>query len=157
VASTVGDDNEARTRLEAALALYRETGDNTGVATVAIFLGGLALRQGDVAAAQRSYRTGLELARAVGEGERVADGLEGLAMVATRHAQPERALHLAGAADAIRAALGSPAAPHEHNRMEKALLPARSALTEPAAAAAWTEGNAMSLQAAVEEALAEGN
>jgi predicted ATPase/transcriptional regulator with XRE-family HTH domain len=150
VASTVGEDGEASTRLEAALALFEEVGDKHGVASVHIFLGGIDLRQGDVAAAQRRYRTGLTEAMGMGfPTQRIGDALEGLAMVAARQGQPERTLRLAGAAAAFRATARFLAPPHDRARLEQALLSARSSLGEPAAAAAWAAGHAMPLEEAV--------
>ena len=72
--------------------------------------------------------------------------------LAAVQAQPGRALRLAGAAAALREALGKS---HPHNLrdwLERKLAPARAALgTE--AAAAWAEGQAMGLERAVAYAL----
>ena len=67
--------------------------------------------------------------------------------------QPERSLRLAGAAAALRQALGAPLPPVEQAQVEKSLEPARKALSNSAASAAWLEGWGMPVEKAVEDAL----
>jgi len=79
--------------------------------------------------------------------------LDGLAGLAATRAQPGRALRLAGAAAALREALGKS---HPHNLrdwLERKLSPARASLGPEAAAAAWAEGHAMGPDRAVTYAL----
>ena len=77
-----------------------------------------------------------------------------MAWLAALQDQPERALRLAGAAAAARAALGAQALAADQARLEAALDPARAALG-PAAAAAFAAGQALDLAAAVQFALAD--
>jgi hypothetical protein len=74
-------------------------------------------------------------------------------MLAAAEAQPERALHLAGAAASMRDTAGSPRKPAEGARLERALAVARMALGS-AAEATWQRGRRMSVQEAVDAALA---
>nr|MBA2449131.1 hypothetical protein [Chloroflexota bacterium] len=69
-------------------------------------------------------------------------------------AQAVRALRLAGAAAALRAALGAIPSPAAQTLLERRLSSARQALDEDAAAMAWSEGQALSLDEAVAYALA---
>jgi hypothetical protein len=64
------------------------------------------------------------------------------------------AARLFGAAEALRAAIGSPIPPIERAEYERAVAASRTALGEAAFAAAWAEGRAMTLERAVEFALA---
>ena len=87
----------------------------------------------------------------VGRPPRVAEALDGLASVAAVRRQPERALHLAGAADALLEAMGHPSSSQgiERASIEQWLAPARRMLGEVAAATAWSAGRAMPAQEAV--------
>jgi DNA-binding NarL/FixJ family response regulator len=80
--------------------------------------------------------------------------LEGFARLAAAEDQPERALRLAGAAAALREAMGTPLPPFWAADLERSLEPARQALSAEAWAAAWAAGRAMPLAHAVTEALA---
>jgi hypothetical protein len=79
--------------------------------------------------------------------------LAGHAGVATARGQPARAVRLAGAASA--AAAGRPLQPTDQATPEGGLARARTALTAAALAAAWTAGQAMTLEQAVAAALEE--
>jgi hypothetical protein len=80
--------------------------------------------------------------------------VEAFARSAARHGQSARALRLAGVADAIRKALGTPLFPAEEITLARVLDPARQALGT-AAAAAEAEGRRMSVEDAIEYALSE--
>ena len=76
-------------------------------------------------------------------------------MVAAGAGQPARAARLLGATAARREAMGAPLPPIERPAVEKAIERARTALGEDAFAAAWAGGQALPLERAVSEALAE--
>jgi hypothetical protein len=80
---------------------------------------------------------------------------EALAGHAAGRGRPGRALRLAGAAGALREALGLFAPRDDRPRLERWLEPARRELGPPAAAAAWAEGQAMAPEQAVADALEE--
>ncbi len=83
----------------------------------------------------------------------VAMTVEGLAGIAAARGRGERALHLAGAAHALRLAAEMPAHPDEQARLDGWLAAARQALRAEAQATAWAEGQAMSLEQAITYAL----
>jgi hypothetical protein len=83
----------------------------------------------------------------------IARLLECFACSAAIQLQPERSLRLAGAAAALRQALGAPLPPVEQAQVEKSVEPARKALSNAAASTAWLEGWGMPVEKAVEDAL----
>jgi len=83
---------------------------------------------------------------AAGRGEDSARG---------RRGRPARALRLASAATALRQANGKPTSPGDQAQLDHSLKMARQMLGEEEAAAAWTSGQAMTLEQSVAYALAD--
>jgi hypothetical protein len=83
----------------------------------------------------------------------VAYSLEGLASLAAAQRRPERAMRLAGAAAALRAASGAVAVRAGQAQFARWLKAARRALGDTASEALWAEGQAMSLLGAIAFAL----
>lgn len=79
---------------------------------------------------------------------------EGFTTLAIIQQQTERALRLAGAANAVRREHGVPLPPDEQAKLERNLEPIRQALPKSTAEAAWKSGEAMSIERAIEYALA---
>jgi hypothetical protein len=104
-------------------------------------------------------REGLAVSREMRSPLQSVECLEGLALVLAEQGQrpagARRAARLLGAAEATRRALGAPRPPIERAEQEATVLAARAALDEAAFATAWAEGEALSLEEAVAEALAE--
>jgi uncharacterized protein (DUF2384 family) len=117
-------------------------------------LGQLALDRGDLARAYDLLAESLVVARDWGKAARgVAPALALLASLAMAKDQPDRAMRLAGAAIALREAHQARLQPTEAARLQPHTSAARAVLGEAAAAAAWNEGHAMSLDQAVAYAL----
>jgi len=149
-----GDYPAATALLEASLADARELGARWWIAETLAPLGQLALEQGDAGQARAHIAVSLTLARELADRASMARALEGLAQLGVVQGMPHRALQLAGAAAALRDSIRAPTAPVERSRLERRLTPARRALGERAAQAAWAEGRALPLQQAVALALA---
>jgi hypothetical protein len=95
----------------------------------------------------------LELVRRFGFRVETVACLEGLARVAAMQGQPERAARLLGASAALRQEMGTPLQAiiqADHDHAENA---ACAALGDDALGAAWSEGNAMSFEEALANAL----
>jgi predicted ATPase len=148
-----GDVQAARSLYEQSLTMFRQIGDRWGVAGALADLGNLARDQMDFAASHRLYRESMETFRELGHKRGIARLLECFATSAAVEAQPERALRLAGAAAALRQAVGASPSPAELLRLEKNLEPARKSLTDAARSAAWIQGWGMSVEAAIAQAL----
>ena len=117
-------------------------------------LGHAALRRRDALRARLLFNESLGLARDAADHLAVALGLEGLAGV-TVEAEPERAVRLAGAAEALRDQLGARPPDTDRDQLEHWLEAARRALGNGTYAMAWAEGRAMSVEQALACALAE--
>ena len=83
----------------------------------------------------------------------IARLLECFAISAAAQSKPERSLRLAGAAAALRQAVGAPLPPGEQAEVEKSLESTRENLSQNAASAAWLEGWGMPVEQAIEDAL----
>jgi tetratricopeptide (TPR) repeat protein len=157
VAQIQGDYDLARRRHEASLPLFRESAaqhlGNLGEAFAFQGLGETALAQGDAALAARHLHHALALFRDLGYRSGQAWCLAGLAGVATLDEEPERAAQLWGAAEAQRQAIGCRPAPAARATRERLMSAAREQLGEEAFAAAWAEGQAMTMEQAIELAL----
>jgi predicted ATPase len=154
VAKARGDTQTARTMYERAIATSQGHGDRWAVALTLVDLGKLFVDQGEHQAAHQRFAQALGLAREMGYYLGIARGLDAFAHSATRRGQAERALRLAGAAAAIRQTLGTPMFPDEARELTRHLDHARHALGA-AAAEAEKAGTMMSIEDAIEFALAE--
>jgi tetratricopeptide (TPR) repeat protein len=146
-----GEHRRGRELVAASVARFRAFNDRHYLALQLNRAGDLACADGDSEAADRAYRESLTLS--LESGFKFISALEGFAMLAAAQEQPERALHLAGAATSMRDSHGLPRKPAERARLDGALTAARAALG-PAGEAAWERGRRMSAQEAVDLALA---
>jgi predicted ATPase/class 3 adenylate cyclase len=148
---------EAQDRLDEALRLYREIGDPWQIALAINNLGGLARRANDLETAEAHFRSSLLIWRDLGEAHTVAQTLNGLGVLAVQRGRLNRALQLTGAATAIRANSGAPLSVRDREELDRLLAPAKEALGEEAAAAAWQAGQTLTLEAAISLALDNQN
>jgi non-specific serine/threonine protein kinase len=137
------------------LALSRETGNLNNTTYALRSLGVLAVRRGDAARALAHYAECLELCRGIRTPGVIAECLEGTARALEIQKRHERATVLFGAVDALfqtlRGRLPLWADESEHERYVAA---ARAGLHATAFGAAWERGRGMSVELALEYALA---
>ena len=148
-----GDAAAAEALYAESLSLLRAIGDTRGVTYALAHLGTVAHARGDESTAAARFTESLPLQRALGDIRGVAASLEGLAAVAGAEARPARAARLLGAAGQLREAIGAPLPPDRHAEYERTVTAARALLGEEAFAAAFEEGRALSVDAAVALAL----
>ncbi len=153
VASVRGDTAAARSLYERSLATFWKINDRWGIAGSLADLGNLARDQGDYSTADSLYRESLGVFQELEHKRGIARLLEAFASSASAQADPERALRLAGAAAALRQSIGTPLTAAEQAKLERALAPARSALSTSAGRTAWLEGWVMPVEKAVEDVL----
>jgi tetratricopeptide (TPR) repeat protein len=149
-----GDAATATRLLEETLARQRELGDGGGLSRSLLYLARIVYTAGQRARAGRLYAEGLEIAHEAGRRKHLVDYLEDIATLMA-DSRPEDALRLAGAAGALREALGRAFLPGERERLEGRFATARASLAPRDAAAALDAGKELSLERALEQALVE--
>ncbi len=113
----------------------------------------LTLQRGDGEEAALRCRESLALLTKGGWKRESMECLETMAGAATLLGQSERAARLCGAADALRERLGTPLRPFEQAPHGQRVAALQATLGEEAFAAAWAEGQELSLELAFAEAL----
>jgi ATP/maltotriose-dependent transcriptional regulator MalT len=141
--------------LEESLARYRQAGNKTMILHPLAWLGTLALNQSDYERAKSLWEEGLRTGRAVGHQRGVAGCLECLARLRKAEGRARRAVRLMAAAEGLRTAISTPEALIWHAEYQRDVAETRAQLGEEAFAAAWAEGQALTWQQAVAEALEE--
>ena len=154
IARTAGDYDRARAAAEEALALYSNIGHVRGRAHLIHNLGYLKLRDGDAAEAKALFLESLTLARELGDLRDVAFAVVGLACASVGEAKPARLTRLLGAAEALLKMVEIRLEPAEDAEFRRAVEAARAGVDSAAFAAANAEGRAMTLEQAIEYALA---
>jgi len=148
-----GDVKLAQELCEESLAIRRKLGYKGGCAHTLAVLGRIALDQGEYERSTACYKESLTLRQETGEKEGIATALEGLAAVTGMQGQAVRAARLSGAASSLRTLLGAPLPPIDRPSYEQTVAAVRAQLDEPAFLKAWTEGQAMTLEEALAEAV----
>jgi len=149
------DHEQVVIRIEEALALFREVKDVRSCAQCLTIMGIAAVGRGDARRAARVFEETLRLLRQLKDKIGTFYSLIGAAGVAVLRGQPIRAARLFGAADALRKAIGHPVQPLKQLNYdyEGFLATTRGALDETAFEAAFSEGQAMSPEQAIEYGL----
>jgi tetratricopeptide (TPR) repeat protein len=153
VAHSRGAHDQAAAHYTDALALMRELEQSGHTTHLLIHLGQLTLQQGDLAAAAAHYSECLELAIERSDSWVGAHCLGGFAQLAAARGQLEQAARLAGAAAALFDAIVVPLTYTERASLERAVAGWRARLGEARFAAAYAEGQALSIEQAFADAL----
>jgi tetratricopeptide (TPR) repeat protein len=146
-----GDLVTAQKTAAEALRLHRERGDPFGIYGALYIAGRADAELGDLDASRRQLLEALGMAVAFGDRTGVALSFDNLADEDISRGQPERAMRLAGASEAIKEVVGGQAPP-ELIHLPDPRARARSLLSEAAIQAAWNEGRAMTLEQALDYA-----
>ncbi len=158
VERALGNYAEAGALYEQSLVIYRTT-HNGGVATALHNLGQVALHTGEIARARELFRESLMLFHQLGFAQGVASSLAGLAGVESRNdvgahgRAPLRAGKLLAASFAIIESTGAAWSPIDRTEYNHSLSLACVQVDSAAWQAAWNEGQAMSMDEAIEYAL----
>jgi predicted ATPase/transcriptional regulator with XRE-family HTH domain len=155
LARSQGEYGRAAIYYAESLALWQELGNRSEFACVRSNQGLLAHNQGDEDLAAALLMEGLVLVRETGDQITIAYCLAGLGWVAMGQGWAERAARLLGAAKAPFEATGSLTQPVDRAEFDRNATAARAALGEDAFAAAWTAGQALTLDQAIAYALGE--
>jgi non-specific serine/threonine protein kinase len=152
-AAARGDYVRATALLEESLALSRDKGPRVGP-TPLLRLGRVVFRQGNYERAAALFKESLVLRKERGDKDGVAACLDALAGVAVTQGRPERAARLFGAADVLRETIHTVVPQAQREEYDRNMATLRARLDETALAAAWAAGRAMTLEQAIDDALA---
>jgi non-specific serine/threonine protein kinase len=145
-----GDLGTARKFHEEALSIWERLRDIEGVAYAQYHLGDVSLSQGDQGAAARWFVTCLATAVELEWPLAIVSAVEGAAALSVRRGRPETAVRLAAFAAHMRQTVTIPLSSERAQLLEHRLAPARVALTDQSFADAWTAGEALTFEQAVE-------
>ncbi len=158
-----GNYTRAQVVLQESLELMTEVEDKQGMAITLGSLGRVALGMNDAAQGMTYFRQSLTLLREVGDRLAMADDFEGLAAACRLQAQHEseegrldrlrRGTKLCAVAEALRTSVGAPIPPTDRAEYERNLQALRAQLDETTFDKAWIEGQALTLEAAIDFAL----
>ncbi len=155
-----GDTQDNRSRacelLEESLAHIRHVGDVHIIAATLVLLGSVVGKQGDGRRARVLLEEALRLADEIGNKQQIVHALMGFAELAAqgRGAEAERAARLTGAAQALISVIGSDQMNWGHQAASR-FVGLRAQLGDARFAAAWAEGQVMTLEHAVAYALSD--
>ncbi len=150
-----GDLDRAAALLEEALPELQAEGMVYGACRALFALGHVMRGRAELERARAFYQEGLRIQQAMHYIEIIADGLEGLAVIATLNGHGVRAAGIFAAAHAHRETTGWHRYRHDEAGYERTLELARRRVDPEAWRAAWEAGCAMTLEQAVEYALGE--
>ena len=153
IASLQGRHEDARIQFEEAIRLHREVGDPPAVAMCDNNLGNAYRDLGDYAAARRHYGDSLRTHREYDDKWALAFLLEDIGRLNALTGEPELALELLGAADALREEIGVPRGSALEQEIEEAIEPAASRLTAEERESAQTRGRSYDRDGAIDAAL----
>ena len=149
-----GDLPSARAHLEAGLEAYRELDDKFWIDACLVYLGYIDCEEGEYAAARSRFIQTGETLPLVQFPWGATYTLDGFARLAAAEGEAVRALRLGGATTALRQTYRVTIGPTGQDAFRRSLEPAWRALGE-AGETAWADGLAMTLEEALELALAE--
>jgi predicted ATPase/DNA-binding NarL/FixJ family response regulator len=149
-----GDHAAALGHFRSALEVYRQIGARPEMARSLAGIGWAALPLGDVELAADTLTEALQLSVATGQRLAIARGLEAMAVLALARRDPERAVRLAAAAQALREAIDGGASSPAANQYQRLIDDVRERLGPQEAAALAEQGRAMDAAEAVRYAVA---
>ncbi|MGI8854917.1 MAG: ATP-binding protein [Thermomicrobiales bacterium] len=155
VARDQDDPTRAALLYEESLALFTEQGDQSSVALVLKNLGDVARMTQDIAGATALYTQSMTRYRAASNTLGIVECIESLALIAGVHAQWERGARLLGVAAALRETIDAPLPLVDRAAIEEGTGQTRAALGAVSFAAAWADGQTLSLEQAIADAGAE--
>ncbi|HEX8917555.1 MAG TPA: tetratricopeptide repeat protein, partial [Chloroflexota bacterium] len=154
VVAALGDYSTARELLTESVETQRQMGDKGRLAIALNSLADVLLDEGDYPTAEHLLVESLRINVEMGDRAAIAYLLDDFAALAAAEGDAERALQLAGAATAANDAIGYQVPAGERARFDRLQAPAWQALDKPTSAVAVAVGRAMTLERAVEYALA---
>jgi DNA-binding CsgD family transcriptional regulator len=147
-----GNYESARAHFEQSLETMRVLGDRLSIGRNLHGLGEVAFGQDNLVAAHDMHRQSAAIFHELHDLPLLFWSLDSLAGVAVAQGHPARGIRLFGAAAALRSTMGVPQPPFRRARYERILALGRSQLDEATATQAWAQGQAMTVEQAVQYA-----
>jgi predicted ATPase/class 3 adenylate cyclase len=157
IAAQQGQWAQAHAGFEEAAAIYQQMRERSFYVSTRSEIAHVLRSQGRLADAQAIYRETVRTHNEVGQVAAVAHELECFAFIAIATEQPERAVRLLGAAEALRASVRSQMILFERREYDQAVTRLRTQLHDNTFTAAWTEGRGMTIDAAINYAIASAD
>jgi predicted ATPase/DNA-binding XRE family transcriptional regulator len=154
IALAQGDYERAETLHKESLELKRAQKDTWSITFSLTSLARLALRQHDQIQAKALYQESLKLRQQLGYTQGIASSLVGLAGLAATTGQRQTAVRLLGTVAKLLNATGASLSPQSASHYSRNLETIRSQLDKAIFAELWAEGQTLSLDQAIGEALA---
>jgi non-specific serine/threonine protein kinase len=151
-----GECGEARRALEIALDLFRKAGDPWGTASAINHLGLVALVERNLDLARDCFVESLLIRRDLGDRQAIAESLASVGLLETDAGKSQRAIHLLGAASAVRSQISARLSPVEQAELTCAETALRSRLGEAPFDEEWRAGLSLPLGESIALALESG-
>lgn len=116
-------------------------------------LGHVERQQGNLAGARSIYRETIKGWQDLGNRAAIAHELECFGLLAIKEEEPQRAVKLFGAAEALREKIQAPMTDYERAEYDQMVARIRSMLSEAEFNAFWAEGRSMTMDEAIEFAI----
>lgn len=155
IARSRGDYDSAAILAEEALTLYSRIGDIRGKAHALHNIAYITLRRGHPGRARALFRQSLNLAREIANKRDIVFALAGLAGASVGDMEPTWVARLFGAVEALLGGMEIHLEPAEDAEFVRNLAVVRARLNVESFATVWAEGQAITLEQAIEYALAE--
>ena len=144
---------KARENFKIAMQTMQEIGSTRNVIMIKSDLAHILRHEGNYPEAISSYRETILEWQRMGHRSAVAHQLECMAFVAKAMEQPEKALRLLGAAEALRQKIEIDMTPPEREEYEKELADLKANMEDKEFASLWGEGRFLTMNEAIEMAL----
>jgi len=155
--SRQGNYETAKTLFEDGLNIFKRLRNKNFQLVMTSELGHLARHTGDLNQAMKIYSETIIGWQDLGHRAAIANQLECFAFIAITEEEPQRALKLLGAAEALREKIGSPMANYEVMEYDKEVAQLRAMLPEEGFNTPWAEGKSMTMEQAIQFALKRSN
>jgi tetratricopeptide (TPR) repeat protein len=148
-----GNYDTARKIFEEGLEMFKRLHSKNFVLVMRSELGHVERQQGNLSQARSMYRETIKGWQDMGNRAAIANQLECFGFLAIQDEEPQRAVKLFGAAEALREQIQAPMTDYERIEYDQAVAQVRSMLAEMEFNALWAEGRAMTMEQAIELAL----
>jgi tetratricopeptide (TPR) repeat protein len=153
--SVHGNYGTAKQIFEDGLNIFRRLRNKNFQMIMTSELGHIARHTGDMTQAGNIYRETIKGWQDLGNRSALAHQLECFAFIAIAEEEPERAIKLFGAAEALREKINSPMTDYERVEYVKEVAQLRSLLNKSDFTSLWAEGRVLTMEQAIAYALAD--